>query len=964
MGVIFFAGNVVLPGNRVLFHATRGAHVKIGASKYSATGLTHGHYLIYSDGKKPDGTATLLDLSSLVELDDGFVQAGNAWHCIRTSNGGILDLSGLQRLIGPGDTEVLYIDAYSGGQIHLDNLKTITHAGNTGRVWFRAVGASQLELPALTSAEFTLFEVRDGATLRAAQSLSRYEATDLPNGSMYMNSHGSGSLLDLSSIVEINDAFSRVYNAHHVIKAERGGRIDLSGLQTLVGPLDNEILYIQSFDGQVDLSSLRTVARNSGSINFDVRQQGHLSLGSIESEAPMSFLLVDAAPVHVPSIITSETLTFDLRSKGWLSFDYLNAEAPVSAVLNRASTLQIHDLEMQTPLAVTLHDPNDLLEIGGDFVMGAHTTVTNPGDGMLALGGDLTYDYTDETQIPFDEGWICRGSGPTVDDPRNLIENGGFETGHNPPTEEEPVAVMGKGADHIDHWRVAQDTLNWTHESRYTDSGLGQRFADLGSETGNGAVCQTIRTVPGELYHVWFDLGVNPYAQLAEEDGEKQLLVSAAGQTETFSLDVMKQAGPAPVSGDSWPITWQKKTWRFTATAETTVLTFAGHEEPEASYGAAVDNVAVVPGDPSGFALQLSIKGHGSVTVLPSGSRVYDRFTQTYPQGQRVTLTAHDEHFEGWNGLTEDDMVDGTRSSSTITIRMSRNMVLRADFVDLLLQIKAVESDDCSSFQSTVLVKDINQEPLTNLNASHFAIFEDGISRDITGFSQGSRSVTFSLVLDDSKSMYLEPNDVNDLKKGAMAFVDNMSAGDRGEVIKFSSEIEVMQRFTDNPNLLKAAIQATPSFNPSRTQLYGAIHHAIFGLVEQPGCRAVVVFTDGKDNESIITPDEVIAYAQEANIQIFVVALRTRAEEAVLHRIAGEKGGLYYYTPESEHLEAIYHRIANTLNSQYVIHYNSAACGEAPSDSQHELEVRVDTGESYGSGVKSFTCSSVCKVGL
>ncbi len=199
-------------------------------------------------------------------------------------------------------------------------------------------------------------------------------------------------------------------------------------------------------------------------------------------------------------------------------------------------------------------------------------------DGVMT---DLTTLFdTDEVMIPFDEGCLCLDR-PDVSNLRNLVKNGYFETGDNFPTAENPVVTLPAGAPNIDNWVIDKETINWTHESSAADSPFhdGERYADLSStETGKGAVSQDIRTVPGNPYHVWFDLAANPLA----DSGTTALRVSAVNSSEEF---------PATGAG------WQTKTWCFVANEDTTILTFEGIDEPNTPFSVHIDNVIVLPTD-------------------------------------------------------------------------------------------------------------------------------------------------------------------------------------------------------------------------------------------------------------------------------------------------------------------------------------------------------------------------------
>jgi choice-of-anchor C domain-containing protein len=198
--------------------------------------------------------------------------------------------------------------------------------------------------------------------------------------------------------------------------------------------------------------------------------------------------------------------------------------------------------------------------------------------------------------IPFDEGTLCLGC-PDVDGLNNLITNGGFEYGVNPPNAADPCVPLPEDSNDITGWIVVQDGIDWIHEAYFTDPCDpcdGEITVALsGTATGKGGISQSLSTVPGNLYHVFFDLGANPYGNRVGDAGEKILNVSVTGDSEEFSFDSTNNVGPDPGQGNPWQVNWQKKTWSFIATDETTNLVFAGKDDPNTEYTVAIDNVIV-----------------------------------------------------------------------------------------------------------------------------------------------------------------------------------------------------------------------------------------------------------------------------------------------------------------------------------------------------------------------------------
>jgi hypothetical protein len=617
------------------------------------------------------------------------------------------------------------------------------------------------------------------------------------------------------------------------------------------------------------------------------------------------------------------------------------------------------------------NDPNDGLRIrpGSILYMGGLPV-------YAALNGVITDLRTlfkpGEVMIPFDQGYLCLGK-PDVNDPQNLVCNGGFETGKNPPTAGNCTRTLLEESNDIGCWVVAQNTINWTHESCFADAGPGERIADLsskmtapeGSTEGHvQAISQVIQTVPGTLYHVWFDVAVNPCAPAKGDTGKRSLTVSAAGTSEKLVFDSVTQ------------VNWQTRTWRFKATDTTTTLTFTGQDEPTTGCGVAIDNVIVLRWWPRTCTptLDLSVTRWGKVEVSPDGldpNTVQGPGEETFsfPCGQQVALTALPDPnriLAEWVGLTPSEVNEQDPNQAKLI--MDQDKAVQAVFGDLKVQIGDIDTSASPTVQATVMVNRIDGKPVTGLDVSDFNVYEDGAAM---AFDVQVRPwcVAVSSVLDYSSSMGDIPEDpwdtsvpIGAMQVAARVLVNEMADQDRGEVIKFALGVETTQEYTSDTDALIKAITARPDLDRGATYLYNAICTAVSDTAAQ-SCRskAVVVLTDGADTGSRdCDEDGVISSAKLAGIPVFTIGLGYQINETVLSRIAEGTGGKYYHAPEPKDLKSIYEEISGILSGQYVITYESTSCAGGIGDNgEHMLKVtvNVNSGESFGLGKKQFTCS-------
>ncbi len=179
--------------------------------------------------------------------------------------------------------------------------------------------------------------------------------------------------------------------------------------------------------------------------------------------------------------------------------------------------------------------------------------------------------------------------------------------------------------------------------------------------------------------------------------------------------------------------------------------------------------------------------------------------------------------------------------------------------------------------------------------------------------------MSVALVFDRSSSMgWGSPSGVDGAKLGGNAFVDSLTANcDEATIVSFNETVTVDVPMTQNKTLLKQGINAMVA--TGWTAVWDA---AIVGIQEVVNkgtkeCKAVVLLTDGEDNSSSETVDDIISFAASTGIRVFTVALGTGINDADCQRIATETGGKYYKVPQPSQLVAVYKEIFRIISRHF-----------------------------------------------
>jgi len=301
--------------------------------------------------------------------------------------------------------------------------------------------------------------------------------------------------------------------------------------------------------------------------------------------------------------------------------------------------------------------------------------------------------------------------------------------------------------------------------------------------------------------------------------------------------------------------------------------------------------------------------GSGSPTIAPGDSCTFEVLFTPIATG----------NFSAYIGITTNDR------NRTVPLTGSYE-----DVNDLTVRINQVLKN-CTTNDWTAYVSVIDQGkfPYTGLNNANFTVDVNGGANLFDGLL-ALPPVSIVVVMDYSRSIRENPEIQSDMEEGVIALINAMGASDELEIIKFHSQVEIVQRFeSDKPTLIDA-VQTDYNYGDA-TQLYDAVSQAVTDfesavLAPTNSRWAILVFTDGEDSGLGATLDQVINEANTENISgvpIFPIALGNDWNVIALNRMANETGGLLYEASGSDNLQNIYLQLASLLfDDQYALSFD------------------------------------------
>lgn len=216
---------------------------------------------------------------------------------------------------------------------------------------------------------------------------------------------------------------------------------------------------------------------------------------------------------------------------------------------------------------------------------------------------------------------------------------------------------------------------------------------------------------------------------------------------------------------------------------------------------------------------------------------------------------------------------------------------------------------------------------VTDLTKNDFLVSENKKPQEITEFtSETDLPLRLAILIDTSNSIR---DRFHFQQEAATNFVNSViRKQDKAIVVSFDTAAELVADLTDDTNKLENAIRG---LRPGGgTALYDAIYFACKDklMQDQPMYkfrRAMVILSDGDDNESRVSRDQALEMAQRADTVIYTIStnishIETEGDK-VMRYFAEQTGGVSFFPFQAKDLNQSFENIANELRHQYNLFY-------------------------------------------
>ena len=255
---------------------------------------------------------------------------------------------------------------------------------------------------------------------------------------------------------------------------------------------------------------------------------------------------------------------------------------------------------------------------------------------------------------------------------------------------------------------------------------------------------------------------------------------------------------------------------------------------------------------------------------------------------------------------------------------------------------------DVNLVELYVVVTDPNGRPVRGLDRGDFQVREDGVRQEIATFSDASDlPLTLGMAIDSSASMFVK---LPTVQNAAIDFLHStFTEQDRAFVVDFDSEPRLARGTTGSLEHIVSSIGNLEA--NGRTALWESI---VFSLVQLQGVRgrkALIVFSDGSDEDDRFPFRSSLSVAKKMGVPIYLILMRkepkkeaglsllVRSFSSRVNRLVEATGGRVFYAKEYDHLRDVYEDIEHELRSQYLLAYYSR---EPSRDAWRAVDVDVD----------------------
>jgi len=267
------------------------------------------------------------------------------------------------------------------------------------------------------------------------------------------------------------------------------------------------------------------------------------------------------------------------------------------------------------------------------------------------------------------------------------------------------------------------------------------------------------------------------------------------------------------------------------------------------------------------------------------------------------------------------------------------------DLPILFLLLQAVISVRTELVAVPVTVTDRRGRHVDGLTQKDFRVFEDGRLQQISVFHNGEEPITIGLIVDRSGSMRAREEALGVV---VTTLLQSIGRNDELFAIGFNDDVSFAlpddRPFTHDASEVEFALFAIPA--EGRTALYDGVAQGLEHLAHgATGRNVLIVVSDGADNASRETYEQVLALARRSQTVIYAIgglgqsADPDMEDTGLLKRLCKDTGGVAYFPRSAKQLADASQRVGRDVRAQYTLGFVPEARPDARAFRRIEVKV-------------------------
>jgi Ca-activated chloride channel homolog len=234
---------------------------------------------------------------------------------------------------------------------------------------------------------------------------------------------------------------------------------------------------------------------------------------------------------------------------------------------------------------------------------------------------------------------------------------------------------------------------------------------------------------------------------------------------------------------------------------------------------------------------------------------------------------------------------------------------------------EVTEVADVASVLLEASVQDKRGRFVKDIDGSAFSVFEDGVKQSLDLVSQEAVGATFALLVDSSASMSRRMDFV---QRTAATLAGYMTVRDHMLIAPFAKDIRAVTGPTSDRATIVEAVRAIRP--EGGTAILDSLAKVPQILASAEGRRAVVLITDGYDENSSSSFAEALAAVKASGATVYVVGIGGVAGisikgERLLRQLAVETGGRFFFPSRDAELAEVHDVLTRDVQNRYLISF-------------------------------------------